>query len=134
MNWGTQMTDRKQELDDAALDGFFAAARGETPEPTPEFTARLLDHAFEEMALQQARSLTSTRSASPAMSVWERLSGWLSRGALPAGLAASAAVGVWLGGWAESSGYLAGTGMADSGLALELTYRFPEIAGLLGGY
>ncbi|MCA8884241.1 MAG: hypothetical protein KDA50_10940 [Rhodobacteraceae bacterium] len=127
------MTDRRKDLDDAALERLFSAARGSAP-PPDAFMARLVGDALGELEAQQGARLSASRRTPARQPLWARLGDWILRGAVPTGLAASAVAGLWLGGWAETAGYFSEASVAASPLAQELSYRFPELAGLLGGY
>lgn len=133
MNWGLPMTDRKEPLSDAALDDLFSAARSDNDAPVSDlFLERALEGAFAELETRHVAALTPGPVAQPGL--LDRVAVWLGRAIVPVGLTASAVMGVWLGGWAENTGYLTGDGVVASSVASELTYRIPEIAALWGGY
>lgn len=127
------MTDRKEPLSDAELDHLFSAARVDNESPVSDaFMERAMAGAFDALDDLQAEALTPKPVRKPGL--WDHLGGWLGRAVLPAGLTASALMGVWLGGLAENTGYLTGEGVVTSSVANELAYRIPEIAALWGGY
>lgn len=86
------MTERK---DETGLDGFFAAARAETPEPGADFLARLTEAALDEQMAQAGRRSAAAGAAAPGLwaALRQALGGWPGM----AGLAAACAAGVWLG-------------------------------------
>lgn len=123
------MTERDRPISDAELDRLIAETRAAEPAPRPDFLLALTEQAVEAMAPPRrsgGRPGWGARFAALA----DRLAPVL----WPAGLAVPVVAGLWLGGWADSQGFLgAGSDMA-SNLALELGYRLPEVSALVGGY
>ena len=129
------MTERNRPISDAALDRLIAGTRAaEAPVP-PDFLRTLTEQAIEVMVTREAAQLTPAVPVRP---------GWRARVAAladrmapllwPAGLAVPVLAGIWLGGWADSQGYLGAGSVAVSNLALDLGYRLPEVSALVGGY
>jgi hypothetical protein len=87
MNWDMKtMTDRK---DDIGLDDFFSAARDTPPELSVDFMKTLTEQALAAQPVAQARV--------PEPGIWGQLKAAIGGWPGLAGLAATCAVGVWLG-------------------------------------
>ncbi len=126
------MTDRQDQFSDAALDDMFASARQDVATPVPDpFLERCMGDALEVLDDRLAAKLAPRKARRQPVA---RLISALGRMAVPAGLTASALVGVWLGGWAENTGLLTGDAVVSSVMSSDLTYRIPEIVSLWGGY
>lgn len=85
---------QKKRATDQDLDAFFDAARNSSPEPSPEFLARILSDAE---GVQNSFVQTPFGARKPAKSVFAQLrdaiGGWPALG----GLVTASAVGVWIG-------------------------------------
>ncbi|WP_094022999.1 hypothetical protein [Maliponia aquimaris] len=80
--------------DEAALDGFFAAARATTPQPGGDFLARMEALALaEQPAARPTTGPVTPRRAGLVRQLREALGGWIGM----AGLAAACAAGIWIG-------------------------------------
>ena len=130
------MTERDRPISDAELDRLIAKTRAAEPAPRPDFLLALTEQAVEAMA--PPRRSGGRAGTAPGRPGWgarfAALADRLAPVLWPAGLAVPVVAGLWLGGWADSQGFLgAGSDMA-SNLALELGYRLPEVSALVGGY
>lgn len=117
------------------LEQLFAEARATPADPTPDFMNRLMADA---LAVQPQGDAVNPLRERPAKGLLDRVAEVAARRwealVWPAGLAATALSGVWLGGWADLNGFVSGSGFAGSDLALSLASGLPQAAGLIGGY
>lgn len=122
-------------MSEAALDRLIAETRAAEAPVSPEFLRALTEQAVEVLVTCDAQRLSPPV---PERRGWRtRLAGLADRMApvlWPAGLAVPVLAGIWLGGWADSQGYLGAGSVAVSNLALDLGYRLPEVSALVGGY
>jgi hypothetical protein len=129
------MTERNRPISDAALDRLITGTRTAKAQVPPDFLRALTEQAIEVMVTREAARLTPPVPVRPG---WRaRLAALADRMApllWPAGLAVPVLAGIWLGGWADSQGYLGAGSVAVSNLALDLGYRLPEVSALVGGY
>ncbi|MCV6598269.1 MAG: hypothetical protein OIF40_14435 [Mangrovicoccus sp.] len=116
-------------MDDRALDDLFAAARATPPEPSARLTAQLFEEAF---AQQPEAPPVPSAARRPRGRFARFFDAPLWRGAMPAGLAMVALIGIWIGLSAGDALALEASAMMETEFGLELAYRFPTIGGWMG--
>ncbi len=143
------MVKTETEMDDAALEAFFAAGRARTPEPGAEVMARILADAEAELAARTSRSVRSwpvrsrpirswpVRSRSSVgrprrLGVWTRFLDGIGGWPALASLGAAAVAGVWIGfAVPDRINTLAGGLLLPDAATSDMSY---ELEDLLPGY
>ena len=92
MNWGIQMTDKRDLTEAEALDALFADIRSEAQTPADGFMARIMADAASAMPKPEA-PVAVAPSGGWGVGLWAALGGWTGTG----GLAAAAVAGLWIG-------------------------------------
>lgn len=121
MHWGTRMTGDKDDM--TWLDREFARARDAVPVPSETLMARIAADADAQLHLREARTPAQGPRRRWRLAL-EGLGGWPAMTAL----AASAAVGVWLGAYATPMLGTPGVALADPRDSLALLDASAELA------